>query len=124
MEARFSLTLTSFSKLPLARRSTLTDKLLHGAQAITKGVRYVLAGFLYYNVDFFELYDPVFDGHAASADFQTGDLIIGIEVCKHNNDNSKNNDGSSSIGIERSFFPISKRLRMRSGHRQRKHVSC
>eukprot|EP00981_Chlorochromonas_danica_P007677 scaffold1863_cov166-Ochromonas_danica.AAC.2 len=58
----------------------------HGAMKITSGSRYILAGFCEYGsadgLEHFLLnYDPRYDGLAAENGFQTGDLIIGIEVC-------------------------------------------
>lgn len=70
---------------------------LHGAQAITEGVRYIMAGFCEYGEEypvdseeahaaFLSQYDPVFDGFAAQAGFRSGDLVVGMEVCSRSGD--------------------------------------
>jgi hypothetical protein len=66
---------------------------LHGANPITAGTRYIMAGFCEYGDDvpiesaeshaaFMAVYDPLFDGYAGQAGFRSGDLIVGIEVCE------------------------------------------
>lgn len=49
-------------------------------------MRYIVAGFVDYGDDSFEEfidgYDPIYDGYAAQSGFHSGDLIIGIEVCR------------------------------------------
>jgi hypothetical protein len=66
---------------------------LHSANTITRGVRYIMAGFCDYgevlpvdspeaHAEFLAQYDPQYDGHAGQAGFRSGDQIIGIEVCE------------------------------------------
>jgi hypothetical protein len=57
---------------------------LHGARRVTQGLRYVLAGFVAYGDTPFrlDLYQPEYDGFAAQAGFENGDLIAGGEVCE------------------------------------------
>jgi hypothetical protein len=92
----------------------------HGARKVVRGTRYVLAGFVAYGDTPFrlDLYQPEYDGFAAQAGFENGDLIAGVEVCEkqvqvheedqrkkvkgagNNNDNNHQKAGLGS-GVER-----------------------
>lgn len=78
---------------------------LHGGSVITSGIRYILAGFCDHGQDdnydsFMKLYNPIYDGYAASSNFHTGDIIKSLEICEiksNNNYNNKANDHSNDI---------------------------
>lgn len=58
---------------------------MHAGYAVSSGIRYIIAGFCDYGDgsmhDFMVDYDPITDGYAAGAGFQTGDIVRGIEEC-------------------------------------------
>lgn len=66
---------------PVGGAVIFNGKQLHGAFPATAGSRYIVAGFCEYDEQFMSQYDPLYDGHAASSGFRTGDLIVGIEEC-------------------------------------------
>lgn len=66
---------------------------LHGANVITAGVRYIMAGFCEYGEDFpmgspeyhaafLSSYNAAHDGYAAQAGFRSGDQIAAVEACE------------------------------------------
>jgi hypothetical protein len=63
---------------------------MHAGYAINSGIRYIIAGFCDYGDgsmhDFMVDYDPVTDGYAAGAGFQTGDIVRGIDECYFDTD--------------------------------------
>lgn len=80
-------------QVPAGSAVVFSGNQLHGANAVTTGVRYILAGFCEYGDDlplessaahgaFMASYDPKYDGFAALAGFRSGDQIVGLEVCE------------------------------------------
>ncbi len=84
---------------------------LHGGAKVTKGVRYIIAGFVEYNDEydrpdrylgenkykaFMKNYLPETDGNAAKFGFRSGDIIRGIEACYLDEEDPSLNVGGNS----------------------------
>ena len=80
---------------------TFTLLYINIALKVTKGVRYIIAGFCEYGdssmSSFLSQYEPAYDGYAAESGIVTGDIIRAVKACQPIHEGGGGGNGDMSV---------------------------